>query len=146
MPPRKTKPGPEADIPIPEAFRQWFGLKAQSDLVAKRLKALRDRLVTAIERDGYPDEKGSLYIDLPEEIEGFKALKYQRQVNEPVLNDDRAEALLKTKGLLERCTIMIPTLDSEEIYKAHYEGLIDQAELDSIFDHSETFSFRQVKA
>lgn len=146
MPPRKKPASPEDALSVPEAFKQWVGIKSQSDLMAKRLKALRDRLCTALEKDGYPDDKGSLYIDLPEPVEGWTRLIYRRSVNDPVINESRAWALLKTKGLSERCTVLVPELDTEEIGKAHYEGLISQEELDSIFDHSESFSFRQDKA
>lgn len=147
MPPRKPVAKVEKATPknIVLWFREWLGIKTQADTLAKRQKELRDRLAGAIETEGYADDKGSLFLDLPEEIDGFGALKYERRVVQS-LNEDRAAALVKAKKLEKRCIVMVPVLDQEEIFKAHYDGLITQEELDSIFDTSENFAFKQVKA
>jgi len=145
MPARKT-PAPK---PTPKNillwFRQWIEIKANADQLAKRQKELRDWLCGAIEEQGYADDKGNLYLELPEEVEGFAGLKYERRVT-PSLSAERAEALIKAKGLEKRCIVMVPEIDQEEIYKAHYEGLISQEELDSIFDINTTYAFKQTKA
>lgn len=148
MPARKTK-APDHDavakLPLTAAFTEWFGLKTQSDKIAKRLKTLRDRMCGEIEAQGEPDEKGSLYIYFEDEIEGHKGLKYQRQVNK-YINEERAMKMVREKKLDKRCIILVPEIDQEEIYKAHYEGLISQEELDSLIDSSETWSFRPIEA
>lgn len=148
MPPRKPATGP-ADKPTPKNillwFRQWLEIKTQTDTLVKRQKDLRDRLGAAIEEKGYTDDKGSLYLDLPEEVEGFAGLKYECRVSQS-LSEERAMALIKSKGLENRCIVMVPEIDQEEIYKAHYEGLVSQEELDGIFDTSTNFAFKQIKA
>lgn len=145
MPARKTpapKPTPKN---IVAWFRQWLEIKTQTDVLAKRQKELRDWLCGAIEETGYADDKGSLYLELPEEVDGFAGLKYECRVSQS-LSEDRAMALIKSKGLEKRCIVLVPEIDQEEIYKAHYEGLISQEELDGIFDTNTNYAFKQTKA
>lgn len=139
------KENPLIKLPLLEALRQFLGLKRQVDEAGKRQRALRDRICDEIQRIGYADEKGSLYIDLDEEVDGFTKVKYQRSISDPVLDVDTAWTFLDKKGLQERCTVMVPEIDEEEILKCHYEGLISQEELDSLFHTTESWSFRQVK-
>lgn len=147
MPPRK--PAVKVEKPTPRNvvlwFKEWVGLKSQTDAIAKRQKELRDRLCGAIETEGYADDKGNIFLELDEEIEGFGGLKYERRVSQS-LNEERAIALVKARKLEKRCIVMVPTLDQEEIFKAHYDGLITQDELDSIFDTSENFAFKQTRS
>jgi hypothetical protein len=147
MPPRK-KTSPEAaevaKLSVAQAFYQWVTLKRQSDQLTKRQKLLRDRMCGDLETEGYQDDKGSLYLDLDEPVEGYAGLKYERRIGKS-LNLDRANDLVAAKGLTERVIVMVPTLDQEELLKAHYDGLVTQEELDSIMDVSETFAFVPVK-
>jgi len=175
MPPRKPRPTRSAEeiatpLNIGHWFRQWLTVRAEKKMLEGREKELHHRLCGAIEEQGYRDEKGSLFLDLDEAIEGFGALKYERRVVK-ALNEDRAEKLVRDKGLWDRCTaltlrltdqeaaldllqregLLVPgqvieaELDQEEILKAHYEDIITQDELDSIFDVSENYAFKQVK-
>lgn len=147
MPPRKSKI--EAVTDFASTFKEWLGIKTQTQTLAKRQKQLKDRMVAQMERDAadpaikhvYLDEKGSYYVDFPEgEVDGFKGIQW-RCVPTSGLDEERAEKILKEKGILEQCTIMVPELDQEAINAAHYEGIISQEELDEIFVKSTTYAF-----
>jgi hypothetical protein len=175
MPPtrRARRPEPiETYTPagIMNWFRQWLAVREEKKFLEGREKELHHRICGAIEENGYRDDKGSLFLDLEEPVEGFGALKYERRVLKS-LNEDRAVKLIRDKDVVSRCTalilrltdqeralqllqqegLLVPgatiefDLDEEEILKCHYEEIIDQEELDSIFDISETYAFKQVK-
>jgi hypothetical protein len=173
MPPRKTRPAPTpptGPLEIIAWFRQWLALRQEEKFLGTRIKELHQRMCGTIEAEGYRDDKGSLYLDLDEPVEGYASLKYERRVTK-VLNEARAEKMVTAKGLRDRCTALVlyltdqeqaldllqkhgllrlgapieADLDEEEILKAHYDGEIDQDELDSIFDITESYAFKQVK-
>lgn len=125
---------------------QFLTLKRETDQLAKRRDEIRDRLKALLETEGYTDDKGSLYVDLEKAVEGpdgklYGVLKNERRVSQ-VLNEEKATAMVQEKGLGDRCIVLVPTLDEEEVLKAHYEGLISQEEVDSIFETRETYAFR----
>lgn len=171
MPARKPRQKPASGpLEIISTFRQWLALRNEEKFLATRIKELHGRLCGAIEEQGERDEKGSLFLELDEPVEGFAALKYERRVTK-ALNEARAEKLVADKGLRDRCTALVlyltdqeaalrlleqhgllrpgmtieADLDEEEIMKCYYDELITQDELDSVFDISESYAFKQVK-
>jgi len=141
MPPRTKKSKFEPVTDFAATFTEWLGIKVQGALIAKRQKDLHDRMCAQLEIDGYQDEKGSYYVDFEEdEVKGFVGLQY-RAVPKSVLDEERAEEFLKERGLLEECTIMVPELDQEAIFRKHQEGVISQEELDELYTKSVSYSF-----
>lgn len=105
---------------LTEAFTEWLNMKRQSDVSTQRKDQLRDAMMVVLERSGEEDEKGSLYIDLPEPVEyiepgkpgkdgrpgaakihQYTSLKRQKALRpaEPTPDPDLALELLKEKGL-----------------------------------------------
>lgn len=138
--PRRPKVGSPEQV-----FAQWATLKHQGDLIAERLKGLRDDLMGAIDKAGLTDEKGSKYLNLKVPLihEGkvYRTLKKERRVSER-LDETAAEALLAKKGLLERCQKTVVVFDPDELYVLNQEGLLTDDELDSLIDIKETWAFK----
>lgn len=125
--------------------REFLGLRSRvEDLTAQR-DALKSELSDIVDTDGEPDEKGSLYIQLPEEIDGYTALKRQRKVSQS-LDSETAEKLLKEKGLFDRCYVMEPVLKEDEVMACLYDGLLSEEEIDIMFPKRVSYAFVPVKA
>ncbi len=88
--------------------------KKMADQLNDRLSAVKARLMDILERRGEPDERGSLWIHLPNPVAGFKAVKRERRVAIR-LDEDRAEQILRERGCYEECTDAVVTLDGADL-------------------------------
>jgi hypothetical protein len=130
---------------LAETTEQYLTVKGQAEDFAKRQRTLRDRLVDYIEQFGEEDADGHILLDLPAEIDGFGALKWEKRVSR-ALSEDDAEALLKRKRLLKECQTTITVLDESKIEALFFEGKITEAEWDEMFPAKEVRALKTVKA
>lgn len=103
------------------------------------MKKIKERLMAFLDKEGEEDDQGSLWFDLPTDVEGYTAMKRERRVSRGVAAD-KAMALLKKKGLEKRCYRKVPTLDQDEVMKAVAEGLVSDEELAEIFPDKVTWA------
>lgn len=125
-------------------FRQWITADHEAKSASARKNEMRDRFMEALQRQGYEDDKGHLYLDLPEEIEGFSKVCRQRRVSQGI-DHEAAEKLLKSKNLWKDCTQVVRTLDESKVAQAVFEGKLTQEEFDSLVTRNETFAFVPVR-
>jgi len=145
MPKVVHKELPKTEDQFLSKVREFLGLRSRvEDLTAQR-DALKSELSDIVDTDGEPDEKGSLYVQLPEEIDGYTALKRQRKVSQS-LDSEVAEKLLKEKNLFDRCYVMEPVLKEDEVMACLYDGLLSEEEIDIMFPKRVSFAFVPVKA
>ena len=123
-----------------DKVRQYAAIKAQLSEIQDREKTLKAELREAVMQQGEQDAKGSLVLDISDEVSGVSKMVQQRRVSK-VFNPDKAESLLIEKALLERCTTMVPVLDEQEILAARYEDLLTDEDIDSMFPEKESFAF-----
>ena len=123
---------------------EFLGLGATITDLTKRKDDLKKRLAGVVEEQGHEDEKGSVWLDLPEPIQGVSQLKRERRVSQSA-DPERLDTLLAEKGLMERCYRQVPVLDEDEVMAAHYEGLITAEEIDACFPKKVTYAFVPVK-
>jgi hypothetical protein len=145
MPKVITREAPKTEDPFLVKVREFLGLRNRVDDLTAQRDLLKAELSDIVDTDGEPDEKGSLYIQLPEEIDGYTALKRQRKVSQ-YLDSETAEKLLKDKGLFDRCYVMEPVLKEDEVMACLYDGLLSEEEIDIMFPKKVTFAFIPVKA
>lgn len=120
------------------AMVKWVLAKIKKDEAEAEQKRIRPRLVELFE-DLEPDSEGHRYLELPEPIEGYKALQYQRRVSQkPDL--DKVIEVLEQYGLLDQCTTTVRVPDEEAIMQAVYAGKLPEEELASMFPQTETFA------
>lgn len=133
--------------------------------------ALKADLMSEVERAGYTDEKGSLFLDLPEPVavgdQVVTQLKRERRVSRKFL-DDKARALLtkknlydadKVRALEEAIEALIEStdqpvavhfsveLDQDAIFtfnqtKVDGKKVITDGEVDKLFEDTETWAFK----
>lgn len=130
-------------------FLEHLTLKGQEAAIKARSEELKKRLKEWLPSNyDYTNEQGSLFFDLPETLNvngvNYKGMELRRSKPDPLFNEDRAEALLKSKGLYERATV--PVLDQDKIYRLLQEEELTEDEIDSMFDEQdEKFAFWPVK-
>ena len=124
--------------------RQYKELKEQATLVSAREKKLKEELAQLLKANGTADTKGSLSLDVDDELSGVSKVIYQKRVSKN-LALETAEDLLESKGILERCILMVPTLDEEEIMKAYYEDLLTEQDIDTMFTETVTWALVTTK-
>lgn len=125
--------------------RRFVNLKRQIDDLTKEQSVIKTFLSDVVDTEGEPDEKGHLFYPLPEEVDGYKSLQRQRRVSQR-LDEDAAQALLKERGLHDRCFELMPVLKEDEVMACLYEGLLSEEDVDTMFPKSVTWAFVPVKS
>lgn len=119
-----------------QQLRQWtselVGVKKTIKDLQGRQKTVTDRIKAFVQENGEVDDQGHVWFDFEDPVDGCVAVQMQRKVAKP-LNEDKAEAILRAAGLYDRCIQMVPVLDQDEIMAAHYEGLLTEEQVDSMF-------------
>lgn len=84
--------------------------------ITKRSDDLKKKLMGILERNGKPDDKGSLWLEFDQPIGGFEAICRQRRAR-VLLDPDKAAEILESKGdgVLESCTDVDITIDAEQM-------------------------------
>lgn len=99
---------------IAPLLTEFGGHRKMSKELEVRMKGLKDRLMSILERRGKPDDKGSLWIEFDEPIAGFEAIKRERR-SSLSLDEDRAEEILDRAGVRDECTDVQITIDAEQM-------------------------------
>ncbi len=120
--------------------RQFVTLKRQIDDLSKEQSILKTFLSDLVDTEGEADDKGNLWLQLDEEVDGYRALQRQRRVSQK-LDPEAAETLLKAKGLDTRCYQLLPVLDEDAVMSCLYEGLLTEEEVDAMFPKSIVWAF-----
>lgn len=124
--------------------REYVKLKTAIDSMESRQKELRDKLLAALDTDGFEDNSGNLQIELPSAVEGVLRLEKQRRVSRK-LNEPKAEEILTMLGLYDDIFVLKPTLDEDALMAAFYEEKITEEELDEMFPANVTWALRTLK-
>lgn len=136
---RTVESAPDLDN-VKREVKQFQVLKNEIDLLSERQDEIKKRLKSAVETLGEEDDKGHVWLDLGESIEGVSRLQNQRRVSQK-LDETKAEKLLASKGILEDCQTTVVVLDQDKIYAAYYEGTITEAEIDMILPSKISYAF-----
>lgn len=105
----KIPPPPET---INELATEWLGTKYVVRTMTAREKELNQKISVVVETEGFTDESGHIWLQLPEAVNGLdskgKTVKYnaiQRQRRVSVLMDeDEALAICEAHGITEECS------------------------------------------
>lgn len=119
-------------------------LKARVDELSSLQLSVKKDLKVALKELGVEDDRGHIVIDLGEEVSGVSKVIHQRRVSKN-LDIDIAEALLKDKGLYDRCVTMVPVLNEDEVMAAYYEGVITEEDVDKMFPAKVTWALVMTK-
>lgn len=105
-----------------------------------RKKELRARLESILDAEGYTDEKGHVWLDLPDEVDGTTRLQRQKRVGQ-TLNEETAEVLLKRLDLWEKCSMQITVVDEDALLALGFQGDIPEDVMSEIFEEKVSYAF-----
>lgn len=120
--------------------KQYMNLKRRIDDLTKEQIVLKGELSDIVDKEGEPDDKGHIWLQLPDEVEGVSSLKRERRVSQS-LDMDAAILILTQKGLAERCIKPVPTIAEDEVMAALYEGKLTEEDVDTMFPKKITWAF-----
>lgn len=118
----------------------YLDTKAATEEFGKRLRKIKDRLAAYVDESGTADEKGNLWVELPESAPA-PTIKREKRVSR-FLDEEAAEKFLKRKRLYSECTTTITVLDEEKILHAHYTGKITEDELDALYGENVVWALK----
>lgn len=154
--------------PVSGWFKQWLQTKDEAVQLGERQATLRDRLLGQIDEQGFDDEKGNRWIELPQPVEFtdhkgktflYSLLKKQRSLTpaNPTPDPEKAQALLEeldlwlsekqqklVRDLQIQCPYAVVSLDVDvdAVAGAYFKGIISEEQYEAILrPQRETFSF-----
>ena len=112
--------------------KEYSSLKKNIDQYEARQKELKASLFEKIEEDGFTDDKGNWWLELPEPVDEYVSLQKQKRVSRKI-DEMIAEDLIEKKGLTDRLYKTVRIVDEDELMAALYEGLLTEEEVDEMF-------------
>jgi len=140
MPVKEPTRKPTLENPLVAKFREFISYKRRIDDLTKSQNDLKSELNEYVEEHGEEDDKGHLWVTLPEEVDGYVGMQRQRRVSQS-LDMDTAIVLLTKKGLAQQCIKSIPTIDEDEVMACLYDGKLTEAEVDAMYPKKITWAF-----
>jgi hypothetical protein len=132
---------PEVNVnPLVAKFREFISYKKRVDEFTKKQNEIKAELNDYVEEHGEVDDKGHVWVTLPEEVDGYVSMQRQRRVSQS-LDIDTAILTLTKRGLADRCIRSVPTVDEDEIMSCLYEGKLTETEVDAMFPKKITWAF-----
>ena len=127
-------------LDIKSNLRQYLSLKKEVEVLTKRQDELKSRLKSTVEASGETDDRGHVTLKVDDEITGEVTLTQQRRVSK-TLDMDIAEALLKERGIYDKCVKMIPVLQEDAIMSCVYTDELSEADIDRMFPSKISYAF-----
>jgi len=117
-----------------ELVSAYRAIAEQQDVFKTEREELRSKIMPLVEQTGNRNDKG----DIISPVGDFLVIN-QRRVSKK-LNEERATALLKKKGLLSRCQKTLVYIDEGELARLVEEGKLSVADLQRCIDESENYA------
>lgn len=124
--------------------RAYLHLRDSADEIKKQMNVLRDQILRRITESGEEDDKGHMWLELPQEVGKYTAFKRQRRVTTS-LDYGRAIELLEERGLLDQCTVMKPEVDEDAVVGAVWSGQLSQEDFNEMYPQKVTFALVPVE-
>lgn len=112
--------------------KEYVSIKKNIDQYETRQKEIKALLFEKIDTDGYEDDKGNVWLELPEVIDEYVSLQKQKRVSRKI-DETVAEDIIEKKGLADRLYKTVRVVDEDELMAALYEGLLTEEEVDEMF-------------
>lgn len=108
-------------------------------MYADREAELRVRLLEIAEEQGEPDDKGSEWFTLPEEVEGVSKIYRQHRTSQ-VLDQGVAERELKKLDKWDDCTTTVTVIDEDAILGLAFEKEIPDSVIKKMYEEKTTYA------
>ena len=134
----------DLDLPsVRQLVDQWYAFRRQAATLGEKVEAQKARLKKMVERHGTVDPTtGSIFLELDEPVSDRKIFTLKNQCRTSTsLNADKAERILRRKGIWKDVLKTIEVPDTDKIYAAYYDKLITEDELAQMFPKSTNYAF-----
>lgn len=125
-------------------IREYVKLKASVDMMEKRASELREKLFEKIELDGEVDDKGNVFLELEQNIDGVVRIEKQKRVTHK-LDEQTAEELIEEKNLADELFKTVRVVDEDAVMAAHYEGKLSEDDIEAMFPAKIVWALRTAK-
>jgi len=115
-----------------QEVQQYVSLKDEVTAIETRVSTLRKRILTAVEDLGEVNDKGSIVLPINDTRTNTASVVKQRRVSK-VFDEDKANSLLKDKGLFESVTKTVTVLDQDAVMAAYYDGKLTDEDIETMF-------------
>jgi hypothetical protein len=122
--------------------REYAQLKATTSLLEERQKQLRGTLFEHLDTEGEIDDKGNIFLELPEPVDGIVRIEKQRRTSRKV-DEVAAEEILVED--LEEIFDTVKVVNEDKLMAAFYEGKLDENDLERIFPATVTWALTTKK-
>lgn len=129
---------------IDSQIKEFIALKQSMDILEKRQSELRETLFQHIETAGEYDDKGNIFLELPEAISGVVRLEKQRRVTRK-LDEMVADEIIEKNGLQEELYKTVQMVDEDAVMAAHYEGKLTEDDIDRMFPAKIVWALKTAK-
>ncbi len=113
---------------------EYVSVKKNIDVYEERAKELKTVLFEHIDANGYEDDKGHFWLELPQPIDEYLSLKKEkRRVQKMDPAPESAIEKIKEKGLGGRLLKFVEAIDQDALMAAIYDGTLTEEEVDEMF-------------
>jgi hypothetical protein len=134
----------DLDLPsVRQLVDQWYAFRRQAATLGEKVEIQKAKLKKMVERHGTVDPTtGSIFLELDEPVSDRKIFTLKNQCRTSTsLNADKAERILRRKGIWQDVLKTIEVPDTDKIYAAYYDKQITEDELDQMFPKSTNYAF-----
>lgn len=143
---RAADEGQQREFANPDDFnsqvREYIQVKNTADLLEERQKQLRASIFEKLDTDAEIDDKGNLFIELEQPIDGVVRIEKQRRTSRKV-DELAAEEILT--GDLEEVYETIRVVSEDKLMAAYYEGKLTENDLERIYPAKVTWALTTKK-
>lgn len=129
---------------LDEVAKEYLTLKESIDMLDKRKSELRDKLFAFIDTDGEVDDKGNIWLDLPDEIGKGRALQKQMRVTRS-LNEEQADEIIEKAGIGDLVYKTVRVVDQDAVMGCLYQGTLTEEEVDAMYPPKVTWALTTPK-
>ena len=127
---------------VAETLEQYSAIKDQTKFLAEREKALKEQLISYIDRFGEVDGKGHIVFEAPDNRAGVKEILKQRKVSKSE-DLEVVERILKEKNLWDSCTetITITKVNQDAVMACVFKDELTEEEVDLMYPSTVSYAF-----
>ncbi len=137
--PKEGTTPPRKGAGVVDLVEKYQQVKHLQKMWADQEKTLKERLLKVLIEEGEEDDKGHYWFDLPEEVDGTKAIQRQRRVSH-VLHEVAAEEELRKLKLWDKCTRQITVLDEDALLALAFQKKIPDAVMQEIYEEKVVYA------
>ena len=124
--------------------KKYSFLKSQLDYLEKEQKEERLKLFDVLDSSGEEDSKGNIFLELPEEVDGYTSIIKERRVSRKI-NEPKAEEIIEAKGLQDKLFKTVRVIDEDALMAALYNDELTAEEIEEMYPQSVIWALKLKK-